>query len=239
MLKVCTAFVLMLAAAPLLVGCNGSGNTGVGGVGMDAAALGPVGTVRVIDADTFDVGGERVRLFGIDAPEQDQTCRKSDGQVWDCGKWAADQARLRYGGQRARCTRVDTDRYGRTVARCVVNGGDVGREMVRDGLAFAYARYSKDYVADERRAAASRMGLHASQMQSPAAFRAAKRTASVEPPRSGNCQIKGNISRSGERIYHMPGQQHYSKTRISGSRGERWFCSEDAARAAGWRRAFS
>ena len=229
----------MLAALPLLVGFTGPGNAGTRVPGSDAAALGPVGPVRVIDADTFDVGGDRVRLFGIDAPEQAQTCQKADGRIWSCGKWATDQARLRYGGQRAHCTRIDTDRYGRTVARCVVNGRDVGREMVADGLAFAYARYSKDYVADERHAAASGVGLHSSKMQTPAAFRAAKKKISIDPPRSGNCQIKGNISRSGERIYHVPGQQHYSKTRISGSRGERWFCSEGAARAAGWRRAFS
>ena len=54
---------------------------------------------------------------------------------------------------------------------------------------------------------------------------------------TGNCRIKGNISRSGERIYHMPGAQHYERTRISTSKGERWFCSESEARAAGWRRA--
>jgi len=51
------------------------------------------------------------------------------------------------------------------------------------------------------------------------------------------CAIKGNISRKGERIYHVPGQEHYGATRISTGKGERWFCSEAEARAAGWRRA--
>jgi hypothetical protein len=52
------------------------------------------------------------------------------------------------------------------------------------------------------------------------------------------CPIKVNISRTtGERIYHLPGQRYYSRTRIDLSSGERWFCSEDAARAAGWRKA--
>jgi hypothetical protein len=51
------------------------------------------------------------------------------------------------------------------------------------------------------------------------------------------CDIKGNISiRTGERIYHIPGQEYYSATRISASKGERWFCSEAEARSAGWRR---
>ena len=51
------------------------------------------------------------------------------------------------------------------------------------------------------------------------------------------CRIKGNINRKGERIYHMPGQQAYSVTRISPGAGERWFCSETEAIAAGWRKA--
>lgn len=55
---------------------------------------------------------------------------------------------------------------------------------------------------------------------------------------SGNCNIKGNISiDTGERIYHVPGQEHYSETKISPQYGERWFCSEAEARAAGWRNA--
>jgi len=51
------------------------------------------------------------------------------------------------------------------------------------------------------------------------------------------CNIKGNINTQGERIYHMPGDEYYDETRISASHGERWFCSEEEARAAGWRRA--
>ena len=53
---------------------------------------------------------------------------------------------------------------------------------------------------------------------------------------SGECNIKGNVSTQGERIYHVPGQKYYDDTRISASHGERWFCSEEEARAAGWRR---
>jgi hypothetical protein len=52
----------------------------------------------------------------------------------------------------------------------------------------------------------------------------------------GPCNIKGNVNTQGERIYHMPGDEYYDETRISASHGERWFCSEEEARAAGWRR---
>ena|SRR5690348_390373 len=54
---------------------------------------------------------------------------------------------------------------------------------------------------------------------------------------SSGCKIKGNISASGQRIYHVPGQPYYDATRIDVTRGERWFCSEAEARAAGWRKA--
>ena len=54
---------------------------------------------------------------------------------------------------------------------------------------------------------------------------------------STDCVIKGNISRSGEHIYHLPGQAYYDRTEISSDKGERWFCTEAEARAAGWRKA--
>ena len=58
----------------------------------------------------------------------------------------------------------------------------------------------------------------------------------VDAVTHGDCRIKGNISWSGERIYHLPGGEFYNVTRINAARGERWFCTEAEARAAGWRR---
>ena len=56
-------------------------------------------------------------------------------------------------------------------------------------------------------------------------------------PAAVGCGIKGNISyNTGERIYHVPGQEYYSQTRINLMKGERWFCSEAEARKAGWRK---
>lgn len=49
------------------------------------------------------------------------------------------------------------------------------------------------------------------------------------------CAIKGNISRAGEHIYHVPGGRNYDRTKIDPDQGERWFCSEQEAQAAGWR----
>jgi len=180
------------------------------------------GPVRVVDGDTIDVGATRVRLHGIDAPELGQRCTNPGGATRDCGTWVADQVRARIGSRMARCDTVDTDRYGRTVATCAVAGQDVGRMLVTEGLALAYRKYSMAYDLDEKRAVVAAVREE----------RAAE-TAAPDP----DCAIKGNISRSGTRIHHLPGQADYTRTVIRPDQGERWFCSEAAARAAGWRRA--
>tara|TARA_R110002049_G_scaffold46486_5_gene135077 strand:- start:888 stop:1553 length:666 start_codon:yes stop_codon:yes gene_type:complete len=193
------------------------------------------GPVRVVDGDTLEVAGIKVRLHAIDAPETDQMCLTRQGTDWACGGWITKVVRDRYSGQTAQCQGIETDRYGRTVARCTALGEDIGGWLVAEGFAFAYVQYGSDYVEIERRAAAADRGLHAVRMQTPAEHRKAKRSRPVEA--SGACRIKGNISAKGERIYHTPGQEFYSRTRINTAKGERWFCSEAAARAAGWRRA--
>ncbi len=193
----------------------------------------PNGTVRVIDADTIDVGGTRVRLFGIDAPEMGQPCA-ADGRQWDCGAWTRDAVANAFEGAYARCQSRDTDRYGRVVAQCSVDGRDIGQAIVRSGLAWAYRRYSETYDLDEKAAAVAGRGLWAVEIQLPSDYRAAQ--FSDDPVPNQNCAIKGNIS-SGGRIYHVPGQDHYSRTRINPNTGERWFCSRAEAEAAGWRAA--
>ncbi|WP_234844164.1 sunset domain-containing protein [Sinorhizobium meliloti] len=61
----------------------------------------------------------------------------------------------------------------------------------------------------------------------------------TSPMASGiGCDIKGNVSTTGERIFHVPGQEYYRETVVNPLRGERWFCSEEAAREAGWRKAY-
>jgi endonuclease YncB( thermonuclease family) len=195
------------------------------------------GRIRVIDGDTLEVGRERVRLHGIDAPERDQPCRTRGGQSWSCGDWATRQVRDRYQGARARCEALEQDRYGRTVARCAVGGEDMGRTLVREGIAFAYARYSRAYLEEERAAKGAGRGIHAFELEAPARYRLSQRRGAAAPASPAGCAIKGNISRKGVRIYHLPGQSYYAETRISPDRGERYFCSEAEARAAGWRRA--
>jgi hypothetical protein len=111
---------------------------------------------------------------------------------------------------------------------------------VRQGLAWAFVRYSDTYVAVEQEARAAKRGVFAAQTEPPWAFRAhrwdgAARTA--EADRQRRCPIKGNISRSGERIYHLPWQTTYGRVAINENAGERWFCDEGEAARAGSRRA--
>lgn len=193
----------------------------------------PNGTVRVIDADTIDVGSTRVRLFGIDAPEMGQPC-SANGREWDCGQWARDAVRNRFEGEYARCRQLDTDQYGRAVAQCVVDGQDMGQMIVHSGLAWAYRRYSDTYDLDEKAAAVAERGLWAVNVQMPSDYRATRFADDPVPDQA--CVIKGNISNNG-RIYHVPGNENYDRTRIDTSRGERWFCSAAEAQAAGWRAA--
>lgn len=196
------------------------------------------GTLRVIDGDTLDVGGTRIRLHGIDAPEAGQTCDTEQGQNWACGAWVSREVRARYQGRTASCTAVDTDRYGRVVARCSVGGQDMAAALVAEGLAFAYRRYTMEYDLIEKQAAAADRGLWGMQVQNPAAFRQQQRAVPAAPQQAaGDCTLKGNINAKGERIYHRPGQEHYDRTGINTARGERWFCSRSEAEAAGWRAA--
>jgi endonuclease YncB( thermonuclease family) len=198
----------------------------VGGAGHAS----PTGVIRVIDADTLDIGGERVRLYGLDAPEIGQPCELA-GQVIDCGTWVAGLVRAEFEGQRARCTTRDIDRFGRQVATCDVAGRDMGAVIVSAGWAVAYRRFSDLYDLDEKAAAVAGRGVWAARFETPEAYRAADQTPAAPDPA---CTIKGNISSSGY-IYHRPHNRDYARTRIDPSRGERWFCSEADARAAGWR----
>jgi endonuclease YncB( thermonuclease family) len=216
------------------------------GVAADRAAGAAseiAGQASVIDGDTLDIHGIRLRLYGIDAPEGRQLCQDATGRDYRCGQRAANLLADKIGRQTVRCDPRDTDRYGRTVAVCRAGGVDLGGWLVRAGWAVAYERYSKNYVADQDDADAARRGIWAGSFLRPEEWRRSKATQQADarapsaPVTPQACLIKGNISQNtGDRIYHVPGGLFYEQTVVSPSRGERWFCSEAEALAAGWRR---
>ncbi|MEZ5913441.1 MAG: thermonuclease family protein [Paracoccaceae bacterium] len=124
------------------------------------------GTASVVDGDTIEIHGERIRFHGTDSPEGRQPCF-IDGKPWRCGQ-AASLALSDFLGRAAvACTVVDVDRYGRKVAVCRAHGVDVNEWTVRNGWAVAYRRYSKAYVGAEKLARRERLGLWQGEFEMP------------------------------------------------------------------------
>jgi endonuclease YncB( thermonuclease family) len=117
------------------------------------------GRASVIDGDTLEIHGTRIRLHGIDAPEKRQPCYEADGAQWNCGQAAAMELDAFIADRPVICQPITTDRYGRTVAKCAVNGQDIEQHQVSKGLAWAYRKYSMDYVETETKAAANHIGI--------------------------------------------------------------------------------
>lgn len=136
---------------------------------VDAATDQPF--VAATDGDTIRVDGVKYRLWGIDAPEMQQAC--ADG--WAAGHEAAAKLRELMAGRVIICEPRATDRYGRIVALCSADGRDLGADMVSVGMAWAFIRYSSDYVQQERTAARGRAGVHAHECERPWDWRARRR----------------------------------------------------------------
>lgn len=132
------------------------------------------GRASVIDADTIEVHGERIRLEGIDAPESAQRCMRNH-KPWRCGQAAALALDEWLASRPVACKITGKDRYGRHLARCSVNGLDMQAWLVSHGYALAYRRYSTDYVTDENRAREARAGVWSSEFTPPWEWRKHKR----------------------------------------------------------------
>lgn len=197
------------------------------------------------DGDSLDIGGKRIRLFGIDAPEFDQTCQK-DGASWPCGEAAKAQLRELVARQLVECIGQGVDEYGRMLGICSAGRAQLNQVMVEQGWALAMRQFCDAYVGAELQAKTDRLGIWSSSFEQPGDFRQSKlqpehriaaspRVAKAgrgQPARSGGCAIKSNRNRRGQWIYHIPGMPYYDVTRP-----EEIFCSEAEAQAAGYRRA--
>ena len=133
------------------------------------------GQARVIDGDTLEVAGQRIRLHGIDAPESKQLCRKGGEEPWRCGNDATSALKAFLGSRPVSCEELDRDRYRRIVAKCAVDGVDIGHWMVSQGWAVAYYLYSYDYSRTEQRAKSARRGVWAGEFEKPWEWRKQRR----------------------------------------------------------------
>jgi endonuclease YncB( thermonuclease family) len=139
------------------------------------------GRASIVDGDTVEIHGKRIRLFGIDAVESGQRCQKY-GKPWLCGRDSAFALADKIGDEPITCSGDKFDRYRHLVARCALNGEDLGGWMVENGWAVALRRYSELYVEREARARERRVGLWSGEFQMPWEWRTNKRRSQALPP---------------------------------------------------------
>lgn len=198
-------------------------------VGTNAVAE----TVRIVDGDTLVLGDDTIRLEGIDAPELAQTCKNAAGKPYRCGQTSKRFLQTLVSSGPVTCSGSELDAYERRIATCFVGSVNLNQKMVENGQAYAFLRYSEQYITEETGARMAKRGLWSGSAQLPWDYRKQKWLVADQTAPT-DCPIKGNITSRG-RIYHTPWSPHYSRTRINEKAGERWFCSEIEALAAGWR----
>ena len=118
-----------------------------------------IGRARVLDGDSLEISGARIRLEGIDAPEWRQTCVDPKGQMWSCGQTAAQELRSYVGGRELTCARHGVDRYNRILATCSVpDGSDLNAWIIRQGWAVASGD-AGHYRSEQHEAEAAKRGI--------------------------------------------------------------------------------
>jgi endonuclease YncB( thermonuclease family) len=144
----------------------------------------------VIDGDTLEIHGQRIRLSGIDAPESDQLCRGDDSLQYRCGAKAANELDEHIAGRPVSCEGVGRDQYGRTVAVCTIGGEDVAGWLVSNGFAFDWPRYSRGkYPGAQKDAERAGRGVWAGSYVVPWAYRACIRNGG----RPSGCSDEANV----------------------------------------------
>ncbi|HJX61536.1 MAG TPA: thermonuclease family protein [Dehalococcoidia bacterium] len=197
---------------------------------------------RVVDGDTIEVlvagATYKVRYIGVDTPETVDPRRP----VGCFGREASERNRQLVEGKTVALEKdvSETDDFGRLLRYVWADGEMVNATLVREGYAVASTyqpdvKYQELFRNLQQEARDAGLGLWGPACASPTAAAAIPGACDF----SGTDQpaIKGNISQStGEKIYHVPGGEFYDKTVIDEAAGERWFCTEEDAVAAGWRR---
>jgi endonuclease YncB( thermonuclease family) len=147
------------------------------------------GQASIIDGDTLEIHGTRIRLWGIDAPESSQLCRGDDSIQYRCGAKAANDLDSFLAQRPIDCAPVNLDQYRRTVAVCSVDGVDLADWLVRNGLALDWPQYSKGkYDKAQRDAEHAGRGIWDGSYVEPWLFRACIRSGG----KPGDCSDDAN-----------------------------------------------
>lgn len=230
---------LLAGGAAVLVAAGGYLGLQKLGVGASLPRLSMIsapdvqGRATVLSGDTVRLGDKTIKLTGIEAPDKAQSCSRSGNRRWKCGEAATDALRDKIRSRSVTCQPEGSDAGGRISARCTAGGEDVAAAMVREGYAFSSGGLFARYGSQESEARQKKAGLWAGEAERPADWRARRWDEAKKRSPSG-CPIKGQVTSSG-RVYLMPGMAEYERARVRTSRGERWFCSEDEARNAGFK----
>ncbi|MFV0294519.1 MAG: thermonuclease family protein [Hyphomicrobiaceae bacterium] len=205
------------------------------------ASLTPFSSTETIEGGAHAIAGgiirvdnSIVRLDGIEAPEPGQRCRRTNGRSCRCGRDARNATARLVRGHKVTCKVGSADAHGIRTGTCTERSRDIGEALVKNGNAFSEKGFMARYADAESAARKARSGIwRATEPERPSAWRNRLwETASKSAP--DGCPIKGSIRR-GHRVYLLPWSSRYDREKVSKRRGERWFCSEADAIAAGWR----
>ena len=198
-------------------------------------------SVTVIDGDTLQVGGQVVQLHGIDAPEMGQLCLH-DGLTWHCGLDAAYDLRkmIQLASGPIRC--LPADRSGPAAPSeppamaCLDGGQDISAQLVERGIALALPDADFAMRRTEKLARRAGLGLWQSNFVDPWKWRAGERLVDTKLETATVCVIKGATDADGTKRYFTPLDDGYDTIPVGGSKGATLYCSDEEARAAGYRR---
>ncbi len=217
---------------PSMASLTGRAATSGGGAARSSGDTVVLGRAVAVAGDAIRVAGQRVRLAAIEAPERDQKCTSDGARTWACGTAAMQALAARVSSRPVRCEVTKAD-VGMTGA-CTVDGNDLAAALVRGGHVFAETGWFARYAAEEAEAREAKAGIwRGGDAERPNDFRA-KRWEEARRTAPDGCPIKGQKSSSDKRVYVLPWSSQYERVKVRPARGERWFCSEAEAQAAGF-----
>jgi endonuclease YncB( thermonuclease family) len=188
---------------------------------------------QALSGDTLRIDGRTVRLVGVEAPHVGQRCARGSSKNWRCGEAAQAAVERLTRSKSVRCVVASTEPSGRNLATCTIDGRDIAADLLKDGHVFSTSGYFGAYASLESDAKRSKAGVWAGDAERPADFRSRLwDTAKATAP--DGCPIKGHVAQSGK-TYILPWAREYARTTLRPTRGDRWFCSEREASAAGFK----
>ena len=137
------------------------------------------GIPRVVDGDSLEINGNKIRLLGIDAPEKKQNCKKSYLKIsflnlqkkYSCGLLASKKLKKLINNKTVKCVSESKDRYNRYLSVCYLKNKDINSWLVKNGYAISYKKYSKKYILEEQYAKKNKLGIWQGTFQNPEEWR--------------------------------------------------------------------